>query len=428
MRLVAAITIALFAHAARAQPFEGPLSPVHTAAGWTELSGPDVRQHWQLLGDSGFPTVVWSAENGEIRCTPNPRAGSGWDLVTTREFGDFELIFQFKLSPSANSGVKYLVDNTPGATQAFGPEYQVLDDAGTNTPSEGKHASGSLYDILPAGTAKKLLPPGEWNTARIRVRHGVTQHWLNGTKTIETRLSGPEWDALVADSKFKDSKSFARSPKGHIALQDHGGEVAYRNIRVRELDAALPGEVALFNATSLDGWTPILNDGGRAEDVWSVRDGLLICTGKPAGYIRTRPDFTNYVLRVVWRFDPVTKAAGNSGVLLRVIGEDKVWPRSVEAQLQSGAAGDFWNIGEFPMKTDDARRNGRNTRRTHTAERAIGEWNEYEIVVDHDRVTIFVNGEQLNAATAVLETAGAIALQSEGTEIHFKTVRLAPIP
>jgi hypothetical protein len=80
------------------------------------------------------------------------------------------------------------------------------------------------------------------------------------------------------------------------------------------------------------------------------------------------------------------------------------------------------------MKTDDARRNGRNTRRTHTAERAIGEWNEYEIVVDHDRVTLFVNGEQLNAATDVLETSGAIALQSEGAEIHFKTVRLAPIP
>jgi hypothetical protein len=91
------------------------------------------------------------------------------------------------------------------------------------------------------------------------------------------------------------------------------------------------------------------------EDAWRVEDGILICRGQPVGYLRTTGDFTNPVLKLEWRFDPVTKKAGNSGVLLRMIGGDQVWPRSVEAQLHSGNAGDFWNIGEFPLQTDPAR-------------------------------------------------------------------------
>jgi hypothetical protein len=132
------------------------------------------------------------------------------------------------------------------------------------------------------------------------------------------------------------------------------------------------------------------------------------------------------VLKLEWRFDPA-KGAGNSGVLLRMIGEHKVWPRSVEAQLQSGNAGDFWNIDEFPMKTDPQRTHGRNTKKTHFAEYPIGDWNEYEIVVDGGSVILNVNGEELNRAGDVLKTPGKIGLQSEGAEIHLRNIRLAPI-
>ena len=155
--------------------------------------------------------------------------------------------------------------------------------------------------------------------------------------------------------------------------------------------------------------------------------GVLICLGQPIGYIRTEKQYTNYVLKVEWRFNPVTKKAGNSGVLLRTQEPDKVWPKSVEAQLESGNAGDFWNIDEFQMKTDPARLKGRNTKHTHSAERPIGEWNEYEIIVDHGRITLMVNGDVLNEAWDVAEIPGTICLQSEGAEIHFGDVRLAPI-
>jgi len=131
------------------------------------------------------------------------------------------------------------------------------------------------------------------------------------------------------------------------------------------------------------------------------------------------------VLRLQWKFDPATP--GNSGVLLRMIGEDKVWPKSVEAQLESGNAGDFWNIDEYQMKTAKDRLNGRNTKHTHANERPLGEWNDYEIIVDGGKVTLIVNGEVVNEATDVAQNAGKICLQAEGVPIWFRRVRLAEI-
>ena len=285
-----------------------------------------------------------------------------------------------------------------------------------------------MFDLYPAAAGKVLKPAGEFNQARIRLQNGVVQHWLNGVKVVECRLDGPEWKQRIAGSKFRDYDGFGLQPRGHIALQHHGDEAWFRNIRVRDLTAPLPGEVRLFNGKDLQGWKACLPDGKAMEDVWSVADGILICKGQPIGYLRTEADYTNYVLKVEWRFNPVTKQAGNSGVLLRIVGPDKVWPRCIEAQLESGNAGDFWDIDDFPMKGDPARTQGRNTKKIHGAERPVGEWNEYEIIVDHGTITLNVNGEMLNQAREVLETPGKIGLQSEGAEIHFRNVRLAPIP
>ena len=136
------------------------------------------------------------------------------------------------------------------------------------------------------------------------------------------------------------------------------------------------------------------------------------------------------MLKLEWRFNPVTKQAGNSGVLLRVVGPDKVWPKSVEAQLQSGAAGDFWLIDNARLDTrPDLVDQGtpRHRVRTKTNEKPIGEWNEYEITVVGGMVSLKVNGEVLNEGTNAEEVPGKIALQSEGSEIHFRNIRLTPI-
>jgi hypothetical protein len=193
--------------------------------------------------------------------------------------------------------------------------------------------------------------------------------------------------------------------------------------------AAEEKTIKLFNGKDMEGWTFYLTDkNAKMEDVWSVDDGVIICKGKPAGYIRTKESYKNYVLTLEWRFDP-KKGPGNSGVLLRMVGQDKVWPKSVEAQLMSGQAGDFWNIDDFKMTVDKSRTKGRNTVRAKPSikEKPLGEWNKYRIVVDHGKVQLYVNGELQNEATDVEEVAGKICLQSEGAEIHFRNIELTPI-
>jgi hypothetical protein len=201
----------------------------------------------------------------------------------------------------------------------------------------------------------------------------------------------------------------------------------------QEKPLKLGKEIKLFNGKDLSGWTYYLTDPNKKmSDVWSVdpKEKIIICKGNPAGYIRTEKKYTNYVLKLQWRFNPVTRQAGNSGVLLRVTGEDKVWPRSVEAQLMSGQAGDFWLIDGAPLTTPKERVNPgaeRNRIRLKTNEKPIGEWNEYEIVVNGGKITLKVNGEVLNEGTDAEEVAGYIALQSEGAEIHFRNIVLREI-
>ena len=405
----------------------GAATPTDIAAGWRQLFDSKTTEGWRGYRQESFPAKGWMVgDDGTLRSVVG---GGGGDIVTVEQFGDFELTLEFKTTPKANSGVMYRVTETHDTAWQSGPECQILDDLGHGVGPTDAHSAGALYDLAVPVAGKLVHPPGEWNHLRIRLRNGVVQHWLNETKVVECRLDDEAWKGAIAKSKFNVYDGFGLQPRGHIALQDHGDEVWYRHIFVRDLDAPLPGEVVLFNGTDASGWSACVPDLAAKDplSIWTVEEGVLQTMGSPAGYIHTAEDYTNYVLKLEWRFSPTTKKAGNSGVLLRVHGEHKVWPKSVEAQLQSGAAGDFWNIGDFSMTTDAARLRGRNTKATGTAERAVGEWNEYEIYVVHDRVRLLVNGELLNEAWAVAEIPGKIGLQSEGAEIHFRRIRLAPV-
>ena len=197
-------------------------------------------------------------------------------------------------------------------------------------------------------------------------------------------------------------------------------------------DAAKAEWIPLWNGKNLDGWKVAL---GGADDAahgstkpWSVHDGVLVCDGSPVGYIRTVADYTNFELEIEWRFDPKL-GPGNSGVLLRIVGPDQVWPKSIEAQLESRSAGDIWNIGEFPMRAEPSRTEGRHTTKVNpTNEKPLGEWNKYAIRLDHGRLELRVNGELQNVAEACEVVAGKIGLQSEGAHIEFRNIRIRPLP
>ncbi len=184
---------------------------------------------------------------------------------------------------------------------------------------------------------------------------------------------------------------------------------------------------ALFNGRNLAGWTYHLEKpDAKPADVWSVKDGVIHCTGTPTGYLVTKEnDFENYVLSLDWRWP---SKGGNNGVLVHVTTPNElgVWPKSFEVQLQSGDAGELWVIGttlqvEHPDTHIEDRRHKNLIR---GAERPLGEWNTMEITCLGGQITVKVNGYVVNHATTLSQQRGAIALQSEGTPIEFRDVNL----
>ncbi|MFK7960619.1 MAG: DUF1080 domain-containing protein [Phycisphaerales bacterium] len=400
------------------------LSPADVAGGWEMLFDGTNARAFRGFQLPGMPESGWTIEDGCLVTN-----GVGADIITKRQFGDFELVLEWSASPGGNSGIMYRVTESDTATYRTGPEYQILDDAGfgDGVPADSMNSAGAIYAIAAPPADKPLRPAGEFNEARVRLKDGLLSHFLNGVKVAEMDMDSGAFSSAVAASKFNEMPGFAKAAVGHIALQSHGAPIRFRNIRIRSFDAPMPGEIDLLAGDRMDQWTHHLNDDNATmADVWSIDDGVLRCAGNPVGYMRTNATYQDYVIQLEWRFDP-EKGPGNSGVLLRMIEEDKVWPRSVEAQLFSGAAGDFWNIGDFPMTVAADRTRGRNTQRTGTNERPLGAWNHYEIIVSGGDVVLNVNGQTLNSAADVMQVPGFICLQSEGAYIEFRRVRLSEI-
>ncbi len=187
---------------------------------------------------------------------------------------------------------------------------------------------------------------------------------------------------------------------------------------------------------SLEAWECYLEDpDAKVQDVWNIEDGVLICSGKPLGYLYTKRDYGNFVLKLQWRWPP-GKKPGSGGVLVRMTGEHRIWPRSLDAQLYSGGAGDFWGLVGYRlsgpaerMRSSDHKEFGKltNLKKIKALENPQGEWNTYEIIAKGATVTLIINGEEVNRATGCDLNPGRICLTSEGSEIHFRNVVVTPI-
>jgi len=180
---------------------------------------------------SGFPSNNWVIVDGALKTVP----GKSVDLMTVEKYQNFEFEYEWKVAPGGNSGVMINVDETDGASYKTGPEMQVLDDDKHPDGKNPKTAAGGLYALIAPNGEKTLKPVGEWNSAKIVAKNGNVEHWLNGKKVVEYKWGSPEVKALVKQSKFKDWPEFMSLTSGFIAIQHHGEEAWYRNLKVRKL-------------------------------------------------------------------------------------------------------------------------------------------------------------------------------------------------
>lgn len=218
------------------------LSAAEKAEGWTLLWDGQTTSGWRGARSETFPAEGWEISSGVLSVleTGGGESRAGGDVITVEEFGSFDLRLEFRLTPGANSGIKYYVDPDLNRSEgsAIGLEYQLLDDAGhpdAKMGSDGNRTLASLYDLIPASPDKPARPIGEWNEARIRSRGSHVEHWLNGVKVLEYERGSDDFRRRVAESKYKIWKNFGEREKGPILLQDHGNRVGFRSIRIRRL-------------------------------------------------------------------------------------------------------------------------------------------------------------------------------------------------
>ncbi|MEO6594123.1 MAG: family 16 glycoside hydrolase, partial [Planctomycetota bacterium] len=209
------------------------LSDAERAEGFQLLFDGRAIESWRGYRSEALPEAGWVVRDAAI---VHEAGGGGGDLVSRMEYRDFDFRFSFRVAANANSGVMWSVQEEAEQTYMSGPEYQVFDDLGTKP--DPRQGTGALYDLVaPAVANGGRLPvrkAGAWNDGRIVVQKGRVQFWLNGAQVVDTPCRGPQWDAMVQASKFRDWP-FGKAESGRLALQDHGGEVAFRSLRVRSL-------------------------------------------------------------------------------------------------------------------------------------------------------------------------------------------------
>ena len=220
------------------------LSKAEKADGWSLLWDGATPDGWRSARADEFPARGWHITDGMlvVEAADGAESGNGGDIITVAEYGNFILKVDFRITPGANSGIKYFVDPglNKGPGSAIGCEFQILDDElhpDAKLGVKGNRTQASLYDLIPArdGAWDDLADADGFKTAMIVVQGNHVEHWLNGTKVLQYERGNEEWNALVAYSKYRDWPNCGNHATGHIRLQDHGNEACFRNVKIKVL-------------------------------------------------------------------------------------------------------------------------------------------------------------------------------------------------
>jgi len=395
---------------------QNTLTPQEISEGWELLFDGKTLNGWRDYNGTSL-TEPWHVVNGCIQAKGEGSDGSGY-IVSDKEFENFELYWEWKLSKGGNSGMLYHVVERPQYKVPYvtDPEYQLIDDVNFPEPLEDWQKMGVDYAMyLPDQAKMNVNPYGEWNNSKIVFDNGHVEYWLNGQKILEFEAWSDDWHARKNSGKWADAPEYGLAKKGVLCLQDHGYPASFRNIKIKELPRKTK-EVNLFNGKDLHGWE------AYGTELWYVKDGLLVCESGPDkeyGYLATRDYYDDFDLTVEFK----QEADGNSGVFIRSFIEEDVkvngWQVEV-APKGHGTGGVYESYGRgwiqqiTPEKEEYLK---------------VGDWNTMRIKVQGDHLTSWLNGhEMVNFSDEKIgKGQGRIALQIHdggGIKVLWRNLKL----
>ena len=371
------------------------LCELEQQSGWKLLFDGETTKGWRAYGGEQVPDG-WQVISGCL-----VRSGRAGDLITLETFEDFEFEFEWKLAAGVNSGVKIRVHETPERGAPIGPEYQILDDNGHENGSVPKTSAAAMYALVEP-TGKQLAAVGSFNHSRILARGTRLEHWLNGVRVLAVDLDSADFQARKAASKFARVQDFGRGA-GHIALQDHGGEVWYRSLRLRELPQPTGERVDLLpaaDAATLTGWFE------TGDAVYSVEDDAILgqVGGGGQSFLLSERSYGDFVFEV----DVMTEAPGNSGIQVRSHQNEN--GRVYGYQIEIDPSARAWSGGLY----DEGRRAWLSSLKGKAAARASyrhRQWNRFRIECIGPWIRVSVNGVPTVDYLDPLDLEGHIGLQ-----------------
>ncbi len=398
---------------------QNTLTPEEAADGWQLLFDGQTLNGWKDYNGIEL-TQPWHVVDGCIQAKGEGSDESGY-IVTAKQYENFIISWDWKLSKGGNSGMLYHVVERPQYAVPYvtGPEYQLIDNEGFASPLEEWQKLGADYAMyIPDLSQVKVNPAGEWNNSKIVFDNGHVEYWMNGVKTIEFEAWTEDWFTRKNSGKWTNAPEYGLAHKGVFCLQDHGYPASFRNIKVKELPTKSK-EVTLFNGTDLTGWDVY------GTELWYVKDGLLYCESGPDkqyGYMATREYYDNYDLTVEFK----QEADGNSGVFIRSFIEEGVKVNGWQVEVapkghDTGGIYESYGRGWLVQIPDE--------KETILKEK---DWNTLRIKVVGDNVTTWLNGEEMvNLNDEKIGAGqGRIALQIHdggGIKVAWRNLKLTTL-